>query len=112
MSACRFSDESEQNHPALRPETREGCVNEALGKHISKVTTYCVLLAESLRQRNAYPGAIDDAFLADIRRAAPLHDLGKIGIPDSILFKPGRLSPHEVEIMHRHCQIGADCIRS
>jgi HD-GYP domain-containing protein (c-di-GMP phosphodiesterase class II) len=88
------------------------CRDHGTSEHIGHVTTYCLLLADTLRRRKVFGNEIDDDYRAAMRKAAPLHDLGKIGVPDSILLKPGRLSPPEVEIMHRHCQIGADCIRS
>jgi two-component system, cell cycle response regulator len=50
--------------------------------------------------------ALDDAQVADLVRAAELHDVGKVAIPDSILHKPGRLDPHEQEFMQRHTLIG------
>lgn len=82
------------------------------GDHIDQVRRYCRLLAKSMRRQPDFARTIDDAFLADLDRATPLHDLGKIGIPDSVLMKPGRLSPGEITLMRTHCRIGADCIRA
>jgi len=82
------------------------------GEHVDHVTQYCLLLADSLREKPAFAGVIDEAFLRDLRKAAPLHDIGKVGIPDTILLKPGRLTAEEMSVMRQHCQIGADCIRS
>jgi len=82
------------------------------GNHVDQVRRYCRLLAESMRRQPDFAGVIDDDFLSDLDRATPLHDLGKIGIPDSLLMKPGRLSPGEITLMRTHCRIGADCIRA
>ncbi len=82
------------------------------GEHVDHVTHYCMLLADTLRSTPDFSRTIDAAFIRELGHAAPLHDLGKIGIPDSILLKPGRLTPEEMAVMRRHCQIGADCIRS
>ncbi|MFQ5424685.1 MAG: HD domain-containing phosphohydrolase [Phycisphaerae bacterium] len=82
------------------------------GLHLDRMTGYCLILAEALRKGSEYADEIDASFLNDLRRAAPLHDIGKVAIPDHILLKPGRLTPDEMEIMRRHATIGADTIRS
>jgi response regulator RpfG family c-di-GMP phosphodiesterase len=51
-----------------------------------------------------------EAALAGIRMAAPMHDVGKTGIPDAILRKPGKLTPEEFEVMKRHTTIGANML--
>jgi len=56
--------------------------------------------------KNAYLGRLHDIF-----RSSPLHDIGKVGIPDAILLKRGRLTPDEFELMKRHPVIGADALR-
>ncbi len=81
------------------------------GDHIDQVRRYCRLLAEAMRRQPEFARVIDEAYLADLDRATPLHDLGKIGIPDSVLLKPGRLSPGEIALMRTHCRIGAEFIR-
>ncbi|MCK6457332.1 MAG: diguanylate cyclase [Phycisphaerae bacterium] len=82
------------------------------GEHVERVTRFCVILAEELRSRCRFNEVIDDAFIANLRRAVPLHDIGKVGIPDRILLKSERLTPEEMRVMRTHCQIGADCLRS
>lgn len=67
-------------------------------QHTVRVGEYCGLLAREM-------GLADD-YCERIRAAAPLHDVGKIGIPDSILLKPGRLTPEEFEIVKTHSEIG------
>ncbi len=82
------------------------------GKHLDRVTRYCLMLAEELRTRPEFQSQIDDAFLHALARAAPIHDIGKVAIPDHILLKPGKLTPDEMAIMQTHAQVGADTIRS
>ena len=49
-------------------------------------------------------------FIEDIYRSSPLHDIGKVGIPDAILLKPGRLTAEEFEVMKKHSEIGAEAL--
>jgi putative two-component system response regulator len=65
-----------------------------------------------LRRNSRDADVIDDAFVAQIRRAAPLHDVGKVGIPDAILLKPGPLDHAEFEIMKTHTLIGAVALQA
>jgi putative two-component system response regulator len=82
------------------------------GLHLERVTRYSLLLAEALRQMRPYAEVIDTEFLHDLRRAVPLHDIGKVALPDSILCKPDNLTPAEMAVMKRHPEIGAQTIRS
>lgn len=77
------------------------------GKHLERVSLYCRLIAEGLREDGHGGGLITDAWIHDLVRSAPLHDIGKVGIPDAILLKPGELTRGEWEIMRRHTEIGA-----
>lgn len=77
------------------------------GQHLERICTYSVLLAHQLRDR--FP-EITDAWIDLLRLAASLHDIGKVGIPDHVLLKPGKLSPEERIIMERHPVIGADTL--
>ena len=80
------------------------------GQHIVRMRDYAHRIASELRNEGPYVDEIDTIFLADLFRSAPLHDIGKVGIPDSVLLKPGRLTPDEFEIMKRHATIGADIL--
>jgi diguanylate cyclase (GGDEF)-like protein len=80
-------------------------------KHVDRVTQYCLILARDLRKSAEFKSTIDDAFMYDLERSVPLHDIGKIAVPDSILLKPGRLTTEEMSIMRTHAQIGADTIQ-
>jgi response regulator RpfG family c-di-GMP phosphodiesterase len=82
------------------------------GRHLERVTRFASILAEQLRAHYAYRELVDDDFLRDLRRAVPLHDIGKVAIPDRILLKPGRLTPAETAIMKTHARIGADTLRT
>ena len=68
------------------------------GAHIVRMARYSRLIAVRL--------GLDEEHCALIGRAAPMHDVGKLGIPDSILLKPGRLDPEEMDVMRRHSRIG------
>jgi response regulator RpfG family c-di-GMP phosphodiesterase len=76
------------------------------GRHLERVAGYCRLVAESLRTLGHGGETITDAFIEDLASSSPLHDIGKVGIPDSILLKPGSLTPEEWEIMKTHAEIG------
>jgi len=80
------------------------------GEHLERMRAYSVLLAERLAEHGPYTDQIDDEFLADLYRASPLHDIGKVGIPDVILLKPGRLSDSEFATMKQHTVIGAEAL--
>ena len=80
------------------------------GAHLVRLREYAQLLAEELGQRGPYVGTIDDDFLSDLYRSSPLHDIGKVGICDKILLKPGPLTSDEFEIMKRHTVIGANIL--
>ncbi|MCK4660766.1 MAG: diguanylate cyclase [Phycisphaerae bacterium] len=82
------------------------------GRHVDRVTHYCLILAQDLRKKGKFADQIDDAFLENLERSGPLHDIGKVAIPDHILHKPGRFTPEEMEIMKPHTVIGAETIRS
>mgnify|MGYP001250926349 CR=1 FL=1 len=77
------------------------------GTHLERVQLLCRTLAESLAVKSPYAGSIDESFISCIYNASPLHDIGKVAIADSILLKPGKLTPDEFEIMKTHAIIGA-----
>lgn len=80
------------------------------GKHLERVASYCRLLSEGLQRRGLHLDDIDEEWTADLVRASPLHDIGKVGVPDSILLKPAKLTPEEWEIMKTHSEIGANTL--
>jgi putative two-component system response regulator len=88
------------------------CRDNDTGRHLERVTKFCLLLAEALQHTDEYRGQIDADFLYKLERSAPLHDIGKVGIPDSILLYPGRLNPEQMAVMRTHSTVGARTIES
>ncbi|MCJ1886460.1 two-component system response regulator [Pseudomonas sp. LA21] len=88
-------------------ETRD---NET-GNHIRRTQHYVKLLAEILREHPRFRHFLNDETIRLLFKSAPMHDIGKIGIPDYILLKPGRLTPEEFEIMKTHTTLGRDAIQ-
>ena len=87
-------------------ETRD---NET-GKHLQRTQEYVHLLATRLANHPRFSSTINDKYIESLTRSAPLHDIGKVGIPDRILLKPGKLDPDEWEIMKTHTSLGSDAI--
>jgi len=81
------------------------------GGHIKRTTTYVKLLAEELRNRGIYKDELTDEFLENLYRAAPMHDIGKIAVPDVVLQKPGKLTEEEFEIIKTHTIKGGNIIK-
>ena len=81
--------------------------DDVTGTHIWRVREYCRSLATSLQGYSAFRPAVNGSFQRDLYNAAPLHDIGKVGITDGILLKPGRHSPQEFDVMKTHTTIGA-----
>ena len=81
------------------------------GEHLERMRSHAQILAEELAKTGPYTKEIDESFLTNLYMSSPLHDIGKVGIPDAILLKPGRLSTTEFEIMQRHALIGAETLQ-
>ncbi len=86
--------------------------DQETGLHIARTQTYVEILARQLASHPRFRAALEGSKLEEIVRAAPLHDIGKIGIPDSILLKPGKLTAAEFEVMKTHSEVGAQAIES
>jgi putative two-component system response regulator len=80
------------------------------GVHLEHAQECCKLLAERLSAETTYCAQIDTAFIANLYHASPLHDIGKVGITDTILRKPGKLTLEEIELMKQHTVIGAQTL--
>jgi putative two-component system response regulator len=80
------------------------------GQHIRRTQAYVEVLVAHLRGHPRFSGYFTDVIAQMVGKAAPLHDIGKVGIPDSILLKPGRLTREEFEIMKTHSVIGGNAI--
>ncbi|MCL2813894.1 MAG: HD domain-containing protein [Oscillospiraceae bacterium] len=76
------------------------------GAHIERTSSFCKLIAEKLYEAGKYTEVIDGAYIENISKASPLHDIGKVGIKDAILLKPDRLNTEEFAIMKTHVNIG------
>ena len=80
------------------------------GAHLERIREYCLVLAKHLAQLKKYQNLLDGDYIQLLYLTSPLHDIGKVGIPDSILLKPGQLTPEEFEIMKRHVLIGGQTL--
>ncbi|MCB1727381.1 MAG: response regulator [Gammaproteobacteria bacterium] len=80
------------------------------GNHILRTQRYVESLARRLRTHPRFISTLNDHYIDLLVRSAPLHDIGKVGIPDAILLKPGRLDADEWAIMQSHARIGAEAI--
>lgn len=105
----RYSEDMAQSHFATIyalvkiAESRD----DETGTHIERVAEFARLLAIKMRELSQYKHIIDDSFIDFMYRASPLHDIGKVGIPDDILLKKGRLTDEEFEVIKKHPLIGA-----
>ncbi|MBO5372282.1 MAG: HD domain-containing protein [Lachnospiraceae bacterium] len=81
------------------------------GGHIKRTTTYVKLLAEELRNRGHYKEILTEEYVRDLCMAAPMHDIGKISVPDVILQKPGKLTAEEFEQMKQHTVNGGKIVQ-
>jgi cyclic di-GMP phosphodiesterase len=77
------------------------------GAHLERVRRYSQILGQQLSMRPKFFNEIDDQYIQLIYLTSPLHDIGKVGIPDSVLLKPARLTEAEFEVMKTHATLGA-----
>ncbi|MGP1628741.1 MAG: response regulator [Giesbergeria sp.] len=89
-------------------ETRD----DETGNHIRRTQLYVKALAERLRTHPRFEAVLNTQMIELIYKSAPLHDIGKIGIPDHILLKPGKLTDHEYEVVKEHTLLGRKAIES
>jgi putative two-component system response regulator len=81
------------------------------GAHLERTRMYCKLLAEDLHRNKTFGREIDAEFVRLMWLTSPLHDIGKVGIPDSVLLKPARLDDREFAVMKTHTTIGAETLQ-
>jgi len=86
------------------------CRNLETGYHIKRTMNYVRLLAEKLQNHPNFKHLLSDDRIEDFWKSAPLHDIGKVGVPDSILMKPGKLTPEEFAEMQKHTIYGRDAL--
>ena len=89
-------------------ESRDG----STGEHVKRTSYYVELIAEELDRRGLFADVISGRYLYNLEKAAPMHDIGKIKVPDYVLQKPGKLTEDEFEIMKKHAADGGEIIRS
>lgn len=80
------------------------------GDHIQKTAAYVRIILRGLKRKGYYIDLLTPQFMEYVEKSAPLHDVGKIRIPDAVLNKPGKLTPEEFEIMKTHTTIGKEII--
>lgn len=85
--------------------------DSSTGGHVKRTTQYVKLLAEGLKNRGYYADILTKDYMKNLLKAAPMHDVGKIAVPDAILQKPGRLTQEEFELMKLHAQKGGEIIQ-
>lgn len=85
--------------------------DDSTGGHVRRTTLYAKLLAKELRERKLYREVLTKDYMKNIVKAAPMHDIGKISIPDAVLQKPGKLTDEEFAIMKQHAESGGKIIQ-
>ena len=85
--------------------------DENTGGHIHRTAGYVEIIAKRMKKNGDYPEVINDRYIEDMIIAAPLHDIGKIHIPDAILNKPDRLTDEEFKIMKTHAEAGRELLK-
>lgn len=80
------------------------------GQHLERMREYCRLLAECLSRKEKFRDQVDGDYVQLLYLTSPLHDIGKVGIPDRVLLKPGPLTEKEFDIMKRHTVIGSETL--
>lgn len=86
------------------------CRDENTGGHVQRTSEYMAILGRALRSRGYFANELQDHELSMMIRAAPLHDIGKIGVSDTVLLKPGKLDDAEFAAMKKHTTIGAEIL--
>lgn len=78
--------------------------------HTKRTQWMMKILCEHLKTKQKYADILDDDYITELFQTAPLHDIGKVGIPDNILLKPGKLDSEEFEIMKKHTTYGVEAL--
>ncbi|MDC7239938.1 MAG: 7TM diverse intracellular signaling domain-containing protein, partial [Spirochaetales bacterium] len=86
--------------------------DEDTGDHLHRISAYCEAIANELARLPKYSDYLTQEYIDDLSQSSILHDIGKVGIPDSILLKPGKLTEEEFEIMKLHTVKGAETIKN
>ena len=86
--------------------------DEGTGTHLERIREYSRIIAEQMASLPKYRDYISSMYVEDIFRSSILHDIGKVGVPDAILLKPGELTPDEFEIIKTHAVLGGDALNA
>lgn len=86
--------------------------DENTGGHIKRTSEYAKVIVEELRKEGIYSNILTEDYMEYVIKAAPLHDIGKISTPDSILTKPGKLTDEEYSVMKQHAPKGGEILRN
>lgn len=89
-------------------ESRDKCT----GDHVRKTAAYTEIILRELRREGKYSDILTDEYVQDVINSAPLHDIGKIHVPDAVLNKPGKLTDEEFRTMQEHTSAGGEVIDS
>ena len=84
--------------------------DNSTGGHIKRTSQYVELIAKALRKKKKFSSILTSDYIANLKKAAPMHDIGKVAVPDAILQKPGKLTPEEFEVMKTHSAKGGEII--
>jgi PAS domain S-box-containing protein len=84
--------------------------DKGTGAHLERIREYAKIIAEKMAKIPAYKDYITEKYIDDIYQSSILHDIGKVGIQDSVLLKPGKLNPEEFNIIKRHTVLGGDAL--
>jgi response regulator RpfG family c-di-GMP phosphodiesterase/tRNA A-37 threonylcarbamoyl transferase component Bud32 len=87
------------------------CRDTETGGHLARLQHYCRALAEEAAQLPTFANQIEPHFVQLLECCAPLHDIGKVGLPDHVLLKPGKLTAEERVLMQAHTLIGSDTLK-
>ncbi|MCR5652492.1 MAG: HD domain-containing protein [Ruminococcus sp.] len=87
-------------------ESRDQCT----GDHIRKTAAYTRIIMEQMKKEGIYSDILTDEYIEDVVNSAPLHDIGKIAVPDALLNKTGKLTEEEFKLMQNHTSAGGDII--
>lgn len=85
--------------------------DDSTGGHIRRTSKYVEMIAQEFLNSGMYADILTKDYINNLVKAAPMHDIGKVSVPDAILQKPGKLTDEEYEIMKKHSQCGAEIIR-
>jgi response regulator RpfG family c-di-GMP phosphodiesterase len=111
-SLRRAADQQRAQHAVIFGLTKLAAARDGdTGEHLDRISRYSTALAWALKRRGAYREIITPTFVQYLGISSALHDIGKVGVEDAILQKPGKLTPDERRRMQAHANIGADCLK-